>query len=204
MLPTGRSFFEAFFGVLYAGGIPVPIYPPFRPAQIEEHLRRQAGILTNARAAVLIASPEARAVAALLRSQVPTLREVETVPALAARATSPPAPSFAADDTALLQYTSGSTGSPKGVVLTHGNLLANVRALGQVMGANSSDVFVSWLPLYHDMGLIGAWLGSLYHAVPRVILSRFASSPARKAGFGRSIVIARRFPRHPTSRSSFA
>jgi 1-acyl-sn-glycerol-3-phosphate acyltransferase len=179
MLPTGRSFFEAFFGVLYAGGIPVPIYPPFRPAQIEEHLRRQAGILANAGAAVLIASPETRAVAALLRSQVPTLREVETVPALAARATGPPTPSFAADDTALLQYTSGSTGSPKGVVLTHGNLLANVRALGQVMGADSSDVFVSWLPLYHDMGLIGAWLGSLYHAVPVVILSplRFLARP---------------------------
>jgi len=179
MLPTGRNFFEAFFGVLYAGGIPVPIYPPFRPAQLEEHLRRQAGILVNAEAAVLIVSPEARGVAALLRSQVPTLREVETVPSLVARKNTLPPASFTAGNTALLQYTSGSTGSPKGVVLTHGNLLANVRALGEVMGADSSDVFVSWLPLYHDMGLIGAWLGSLYHAVPVVILSplRFLARP---------------------------
>ena len=60
---------------------------------------------------------------------------------------------------ALIQYTSGSTGDPKGVVLSHANLLANMRAMGEAMDASSADVFVSWLPLYHDMGLIGAWLG---------------------------------------------
>jgi 1-acyl-sn-glycerol-3-phosphate acyltransferase len=76
-----------------------------------------------------------------------------------------------ATSTALIQYTSGSTGDPKGVVLSHANLLANIRALGHGVGATSNDVLVSWLPLYHDMGLIGAWLGCLYFAVPFYVMS---------------------------------
>ena len=66
------------------------------------------------------------------------------------------------DDIALIQYTSGSTGNPKGVVLTHRQLLANIAAMARAARAMPDDVFVSWLPLYHDMGLIGAWLGSLH------------------------------------------
>jgi len=80
-------------------------------------------------------------------------------------------PTGAADDIAFLQYTSGSTGDPKGVILSHANLLANIRAMGEAMAVDPNhDVFVSWLPLYHDMGLIGAWLGSLYFAVPVSIM----------------------------------
>jgi 1-acyl-sn-glycerol-3-phosphate acyltransferase len=180
MLPTGRDFFVAFFGALWAGAVPVPIYPPFRPAQLEDHLRRQAGILANAQARLLIVSDEAHAIAALLRAQVSGLR-VESVAGLAAQArgaASGPHPARS-EETALLQYTSGSTGRPKGVVLSHANLLANIRAMGEALGVTSSDVFVSWLPLYHDMGLIGAWLGSLYHSVPAAISPplRFLSRP---------------------------
>jgi 1-acyl-sn-glycerol-3-phosphate acyltransferase len=175
MLPTGEAFFAAFFGILYAGGVPCPIYPPARLSRIEEHLRRQAGILDNARAAMLIAPAEATAVARLLRIQVESLRSFETVDDLVS--VSPQgslrhAPK--ATDMALVQYTSGSTGDPKGVVLTHANVLANIRAMGEAMAAGSSDVFVSWLPLYHDMGLIGAWLGSLYFAAPVVVMSPLA------------------------------
>jgi len=85
------------------------------------------------------------------------------------------------DATALIQYTSGSTGDPKGVVLDHANLLANIRAMGAVMEASSSDIFVSWLPLYHDMGLIGAWLGCLYYGAPTAIMPplAFLADPAR-------------------------
>ncbi len=173
MLPTSEAFFVAFFGVLYAGGVPTPIYPPARLSRVEEHLRRQANILGNARAVILIAAPEASAVARLLRLQLEDLRRVESVDDLAAAdVDGPPLPATRrTSDIALVQYTSGSTGDPKGVVLTHANLLANIRAMGEAMAAGPSDVFVSWLPLYHDMGLIGAWLGSLYFAAPLVVMS---------------------------------
>ncbi len=172
MLPTGVDFFVAFFGILYAGAIPVPIYPPMRLAQIEDHLRRQAGILRNAGACLLITMPEGLRLAALLRAQVNTLRAIESVAGL--RAAAPPAALPIVGDPqsiALIQYTSGSTGDPKGVVLSHANLLANIRAMGQAMQASSADVFVSWLPLYHDMGLIGAWLGCLHFGAALYVMS---------------------------------
>jgi 1-acyl-sn-glycerol-3-phosphate acyltransferase len=170
MLPTGAEFFAAFFGTLYAGGMPTPIYPPARPSQIEEHLKRQAGILRNAQSVLLIADTSASAVARLLKLQVESMRDVVSVDQLD-QGMEGEAPGAQADSTALLQYTSGSTGDPKGVVLSHANVLANIRAMGEAMEASSSDVFVSWLPLYHDMGLIGAWLGSLYFAAPLVVMS---------------------------------
>lgn len=174
MLPTGRDFFYSFYGVLLAGGIPVPIYPPMRPSQIEDHLRRQASILTNALACMLITVHEAQGLARLLTSQVEGLRTVVTVQELSSPRREYAKPDIQAQDIALLQYTSGSTAIPKGVVLTHANLLANIRAMGQVAHTTSSDVCVSWLPLYHDMGLIGAWLGSLYYACPLVLMPPLA------------------------------
>jgi 1-acyl-sn-glycerol-3-phosphate acyltransferase len=172
MLPTGRDFFVAFFAILYAGAVPVPIYPPARPSQLEEHLHRQAGILRNAGARILITVPEGRRVAALLKTQVESLTAIETVSGLSPRDTArSQLPGTRATSAALIQYTSGSTGDPKGVVLSHANLLANIRALGHAMGASSDDTLVSWLPLYHDMGLIAAWLGCLYFAAPFYVMS---------------------------------
>ena len=182
MLPTDAAFFETFFGVLYAGGIPVPIYPPFRRAQVEEHLRRQAGILRNAAAGFLVVTPELRNVGSLLIGLTEDLRHVETIASLKQGGSTIDNPVPAGSQTvALMQYTSGSTGDPKGVVLTHANVLANIRAMGEVLEANSSDVFVSWLPLYHDMGLIGAWLGSLYYGALAVIMPplAFLADPGR-------------------------
>ena len=170
MLPTERSFFVSFFGILCAGGVPVPIYPPFRRAMLEDHLRRQAGILRNAEASILITSGEIRAAAGLLQGLVASLNRVTTAQELGKAAPLPaPLPAMA-DTTALIQYTSGSTGDPKGVVLSHANLLANIRAIGEALAASSSDVVVSWLPLYHDMGLIGCWLGSLYYGALAILM----------------------------------
>jgi 1-acyl-sn-glycerol-3-phosphate acyltransferase len=171
MLPTSLDYFYSFYGILLAGGVPVPIYPPARLSQIEDHLRRHAGILANAQAAILITFKEALAVALLLKSQVEQMRSVTTVSELASAPQELIRPSVKAHDIALLQYTSGSTGNPKGVVLTHANLLANIRAMGQAVEADSTDVFVSWLPLYHDMGLIGAWLSSVYFGMRLVVMS---------------------------------
>lgn len=181
MLPTGADYFLGFFGILLAGGIPVPIYPPSRPTQIEDHLRRHVRLLNNAQVVALITVPEAKLVARLLQAQIETLGHIVTAtelqqPTLAWRAVA-----VATTDLAFLQYTSGSTGDPKGVMLTHANLLANLRAMGQQVQASADDVFISWLPLYHDMGLIGACLGSLYYASPLMILSplSFLARPAR-------------------------
>jgi fatty-acyl-CoA synthase len=181
MLRSEEAFFHAFFGVLLAGGVPVPIYPPFRRDRIEEYAQRQLGILDNAHASGLITFPEAEHVAALLRSRVRSLRRVLSASGLALPGAPVPMADASEDDPALIQYTSGSTGAPKGVLLSHANILANIRAIGESLGIGPEDVAVSWLPLYHDMGLIGSWLGALYFGIPIVILSplAFLSRPAR-------------------------
>jgi 1-acyl-sn-glycerol-3-phosphate acyltransferase len=183
MLPTCRAYFVTFAGVVLAGAVPVPVYPPARPSQLADHLRRTAGILANARATMLVTVPEAVTLGHLLRSNVDSLRHVVVPESLmgAGEDVLPSLPRARADDLALVQYTSGSTGQPKGVALTHRNLLANIRVMGQAAGASGADTFVSWLPLYHDMGLIGAWFGCMYFGVPLVVMSpqSFLIRPSR-------------------------
>jgi 1-acyl-sn-glycerol-3-phosphate acyltransferase len=187
MLPTSRAFFVSYAGILLAGAIPVPIYPPFRADRIEEYAARQAAILNNAEVCLLLTFRRAESVAHLLKPRVRSLSAVVDAEKLidAADKAPPPAPgalpahlsgnrSRKASDIALLQYTSGSTGDPKGVVLTHANLLANMRAIGEAVELGAGDVGVSWLPLYHDMGLIGAWLTLLHYGVPLTVMSPLA------------------------------
>ena len=179
MLPTSLDYFAAFFGAQLAGAIPVPLYPPARLSQIEDHLRRQAGILETAQAAVLVTFPEVLPLARLLRAQVPGLKKVVTVAEISAPGQI--SAGVGKDHVAFLQFTSGSTGSPKGVTLTHGNLLANLRSIGKAVDIGGDDVVVSWLPLYHDMGLIGSWMGSLYYGMPLILMSplSFLARPSR-------------------------
>ena len=187
MLPTSRAFFVSYVGILLAGAIPVPIYPPFRADRIEEYAARQTAILNNAEVCMLLTFRQAESVARLLKPRVRSLTAVVDAERLldAADKASPPAPGARpvhvtgtrarkSTDIALLQYTSGSTGDPKGVILTHANLLANMRAIGEAVRLSPSDVGVSWLPLYHDMGLIGAWLTLLQYGVPVVVMSPLA------------------------------
>lgn len=181
MLPTGKEYFFTFFGILIAGGIPVPIYPPARLTQIEDHLLRHKSILTNCQAAMLITVPQAKQVGRLLKSYVGTLHTLITPQELTKATGALLKPKLGPENIAFLQYTSGSTGTPKGVVLTHRNLLSNIRTMGETVQAESSDVFVSWLPLYHDLGLIGAWLGSFHYAMLLVVMSplSFLAKPSR-------------------------
>jgi 1-acyl-sn-glycerol-3-phosphate acyltransferase len=165
----------------------VPIYPPFRADRIEEYAARQSAILNNAEVCLLLTFRRAEAVAKLLRPRVRSLMEVADAEKLieAADKARPPSPGALplhvtgsrarkGSDIALLQYTSGSTGDPKGVVLTHANLLANMRAVGEAVQLGPGDVGVSWLPLYHDMGLIGAWLTLLHYGIPLAVMSPLA------------------------------
>lgn len=194
MLPTCAEFFFTFAGILLAGGIPVPIYPPFRADRIAEYSRRQSAILRNAEARFLFTFRQAEGLAGLLRPRVPTLREVVNAAHFAGgsrttdesrpdgrRALRNPAHRARGEDIAFLQYTSGSTGDPKGVTLTHSNLLANIRAIIAAAELTPQDVCVSWLPLYHDMGLIGAWLAPIFTGIPLVAMSplAFLSRPER-------------------------
>jgi 1-acyl-sn-glycerol-3-phosphate acyltransferase len=187
MLPTSRAFFVSYAGILLAGAIPVPIYPPFRADRIEEYAARQSAILNNAEVCLLLTFRRAEAVAKLLRPRVRSLTEVADAQKLMEAADKAPPPSPGAlplhltgsrarkgSDIALLQYTSGSTGDPKGVVLTHANLMANMRAVGEAVQLGPGDVGVSWLPLYHDMGLIGAWLTLLHFGIPLAVMSPLA------------------------------
>ena len=174
MLPTCKEYLYSFYGVLLAGGVPVPLYPPARLTTIEDHMTRHVGILKSAGATIMITIPEAKALAWLLRAQVESLRTV-LVPADLKGGAAGFAPVHGKPgDIGFLQYTSGSTGSPKGVVLSHANLMANVRAMGAAVNANPEDVFVSWLPLYHDLGLIGANFASLVLGFPTVLMSPLA------------------------------
>jgi fatty-acyl-CoA synthase len=187
MLPTSREFFICYAGILLAGGVPVPIYPPFRADRIEEYAERQGAILNNAEVTVLLTFRRAETVAHLMKPRVKSLLAVVDAEKLieASEKAPPPAPGALPafiggsrvrkpGDLALLQYTSGSTGDPKGVRLTHANLLANMRAIGEAVQIESSDVGVSWLPLYHDMGLIGAWLTMLLYGAHLVVMSPMA------------------------------
>ncbi len=181
MLPTSPAFFYAFFGILLCGGIPVPIYPPLRADRIEEYALREATILNNAGVRLLITFAKVEVLSKLLRVFIKSLNTVTTVEILLTAKGNPPRITLQPHDPALIQYTSGSTSDPKGVCLSHHNLLSNIRSFGNAIQFSQRDVAVSWLPLYHDMGLIGAWLGSLYHANPLTLLSpiSFINRPER-------------------------
>lgn len=201
MLPTASEFFSTFLGILVAGAVPVPIYPPLRADRIEEYAERQAEILRNAEAKLLVTWKRAEAVARMMKPKAPTLRGVADAAGLIAEGTAgarpaknggtpgtakdgrgPGAPQSArGGDLALLQYTSGSTGNPKGVMLTNANLLANIRAIGAAIRVRREDRAVSWLPLYHDMGLIGAWMFPMYYGLPLAVTSpvAFLTRPER-------------------------
>lgn len=180
MLPTSEAFFASFFGVLLAGAIPVPIYPPFRADRIEEYAIREALILNNAEVRLLITFSQAERLSHILKSYIPSLLDVVTATHLLTGKGGLPQIERSPDDAALIQYTSGSTGDPKGVLLLHRNIIANIKSAVAALALQPLDNVVSWLPLYHDMGLM-SWIGSLFYGMPITIMSplTFLNHPER-------------------------
>ncbi|MGY3617881.1 amino acid adenylation domain-containing protein [Bradyrhizobium sp. USDA 10063] len=179
LLPSGFDYAVAFYACLYSGVIAVPAYPPEGGAQ--RYAGRLNGILRDATPRFILTETALRGtVEALLANHRDVhLIEVDTVPAeLAADWREA---RFDQGAIAFLQYTSGSTSQPKGVCVSHGNLAANERAMQAVIDGTADDVFVSWLPLYHDMGLIGGLLNPLFTGFTAVLMSprNFLERPRR-------------------------
>jgi amino acid adenylation domain-containing protein len=175
LFPPGLDFVTAFLGCLYAGAVAVPAYPP-APGRGTGRLR---GLLADARPRLaLTMAPWLGRVERELDATV-TAAVVDGLPAALAEDWRPPAADPSAP--AFLQYTSGSTSTPKGVRISHGNLLANQRAIQRAFGQSAESVVVGWLPLYHDMGLIGNVLQPIWCGGSCVLLSplAFLQRPAR-------------------------
>jgi fatty-acyl-CoA synthase len=171
VLPEIDAFVRSFFGISAAGLVPVPLCPPGQAGDLQTFARQSNHVLSAARVKAIITSPD---VAPLLDLRaIPSMPFVVSVDELDGHAPLDAPVAVSLDAIALLQFTSGSTAAPKGVVLTQRNIAANVTAISGPDGLNATlnDVAVSWLPLYHDMGLIGMLLGAVYSPCSVVILS---------------------------------
>ncbi len=183
VLPTAPSFFDAFFGTLAAGGVPVPLYPPVRLGRLEEYHARTAAMLSAVEATVVLTDARLHPLlgpsVAAARPRRGCLRLEELRPT--------PAPVVQRDpgELAFIQFSSGTTRAPRPVALTHAQVLANVGAIaGAILAAYPEEGFrhsgVSWLPLYHDMGLVGCVLSAVCHPAPLTLIppEQFIVRPA--------------------------
>ena len=176
LYPPGLDYLAAFFGCLYAGVVAVPAYPP----RNHRNTPRIGAIASDAQAAIALTT-------SAIQSKIKSLIDVSSLQWLttdnlpAGIENSWEEPFIQKDTLAFLQYTSGSTGIPKGAMLSHGNLLHNATTTYQYMEHSPESKFVSWLPVYHDMGLIGGILQPLYGGFPCFLMSpaSFLQNPYR-------------------------
>jgi|688.fasta_scaffold17423_2 acyl transferase domain-containing protein/acyl-CoA synthetase (AMP-forming)/AMP-acid ligase II/SAM-dependent methyltransferase/acyl carrier protein len=179
LYPSGLEFITAFFGCLYAGVIAVPVYPPRQ----NQKLSRLLSIVNDAQAKVALTTTS---VLADIEKRWLEETELAQVNLVATDTLETPEPEFVPqsvtpESLAFLQYTSGSTGTPKGVMVTHGNIIHNQKLIHQAFGHSEKTIFVGWLPLFHDMGLIGNVLQPLYLGIPSILMPpvAFLQQPVR-------------------------
>jgi amino acid adenylation domain-containing protein len=184
LYPPGLDFIAAFFGCLYAGVVAVPAYPPRPNDRSQSRLRaiaRDAEPLAVLTTTAIFSSVEGPQGLLNIAPELAALRWIPTDAAGSFPAPLEPFPEPDPEAIAFLQYTSGSTAEPKGVMVTHANLLHNERMIGEAFGMNEDSLVVGWLPLYHDMGLIGNVLQPLHAGARCVLMSpvSFLQRPLR-------------------------
>ena len=173
ILPDNAAFVFTFLGALRAGVVPVPIYPPMSTGQLGGYLDNTRHIVERSGSRALITAPVVKGLLGKVQASCPALETVTTFGALEESNKAYAPVDVKGDDVAFLQFTSGSTAKPKGVVLTHANLLANIRNI-VVEGLRIDpkvDAALSWLPLYHDMGLIGFVLAPVVATIGTTFLT---------------------------------
>ncbi|NER97137.1 MAG: aminotransferase class I/II-fold pyridoxal phosphate-dependent enzyme [Symploca sp. SIO1B1] len=180
LYPSGLEYIAAFFGCLYAGVIAIPVYPPKR----NHKMYRLETIAADAEAKIaLTVTPLFENIQARFakHSQLAKLHCLATDTVPSSQAANWQKPNLDRDTIAFLQYTSGSTGTPKGVIVSHENLLYNEQMIKMAFGHTEQTIFVGWLPLFHDMGLIGNVLQPLYLGIPCIFMSpeAFIQKPIR-------------------------
>ena len=165
ILPDNADFIFAFLGAIRAGVVPVPIYPPTGLGKLTGYLSNTLHIVARSGASLIVTTSEIKKLLGTVQAKAVQLQRIATIDQLRSIRQELKPVKVSLDDTCFLQFTSGSTSQPKGVVLTHANLAANVRCImEQGIGIQDGvDSAVSWLPLYHDMGLIGFVLAPIYH-----------------------------------------
>ena len=181
---TSPEFFDGFFGAVLAGAVPVPLYPPVRLGRLSEYHERTAAMLRAARVRLVLADGRTRRVLGRTIEQARPELGCEPLDEIQGAAIALPAQ--APDALGFIQFSSGTTQAPKPVALSHRQILANVRAIGSEIlraypdGEHLRHVAVSWLPLYHDMGLVGGVLTSLFHGRDLVLIppEHFVARPA--------------------------
>lgn len=181
LLPNGTDFIEAYFGCLYAGAIAVPAFPPQRQRHQQERL---TGILQDATPVAALSLDRLQEDTAhwLADQQAQADLLVLSVDRVSSDlADNWVEPLIDPNQLAMLQYTSGSTGSPKGVMVSHQNLITNCQQIIEALALTESAVYLSWLPLFHDLGLISGVLTSHYLGVPHSIMTpaAFLQKPIR-------------------------